>query len=341
MQHSVALFSCVFLSLGLQLHGGELRTIATAAAGFVPQTFRMADTLQGWAIETPDVWHTVDGGRSWAQIQIKMRLTAYWGVTPSGGAWFLAQSNGMSGEFGILVITREGGKDFRRVSCQPDSDCIPEGAAFVANGDRGLLFGLASTTEPYVSSVRVFATRDDARTWTPAAAPPESVYRDLFETWITGPNAALVLANCSLYVTKNFGTSWIKTPASRVPNQFCGVDTDIPSVHFIAPGRGWLRTSDGWTMITEDGGQSWKLSSLGHRDFFPVEVSWQREWIGFANGRRGLMIINSSLFSTNDGGNHWELFKDSAAEEFWSVSCASQRCFVSSSERMAEFLFDP
>ncbi|MEK3943491.1 VPS10 domain-containing protein [Paenibacillus sp. FSL H3-0310] len=114
-----------------------------------------------------------------------------------------------------------------------------------------------------------------------------------------------------LYLTRDNGATWANiSPAPNV--QFLSNPVYGKGIFFTDPSHGWIiRSAFGSTetivLRTTDGGQSWKISSLG--DVNTVSSVY------FNSPRKGWLMTswnassnkeNKALFSTTDGGATWE-----------------------------------
>jgi photosystem II stability/assembly factor-like uncharacterized protein len=87
------------------------------------------------------------------------------------------------------------------------------------------------------------------------------------------------------------------------------VSTDLTSVRFVSPARGWAVGHDGVVLATTDGGRSW-VKRLDERDLGPLALrSFLDVWVadeqtGFAVGAFNL------LGRPDDGGMRWRAWLD-------------------------------
>lgn len=114
-----------------------------------------------------------------------------------------------------------------------------------------------------------------------------------------------------LYMTRDNGITWAKiSPAPNV--QFLSNPIYGEGIFFTDPSNGWIiRNAAGMTetivLRTKDGGQTWKVSSLGDRNtvsslFFnsPTQGFLMTSWNASVNKE------SKALYSTTDGGASWK-----------------------------------
>lgn len=76
-----------------------------------------------------------------------------------------------------------------------------------------------------------------------------------------------------------------------------GTEEDIRGIHFQNAERGWLATSAGSVLRTEDGGRTWQSSKIG---------SFILEDVFFIDDEKGFVVGNNgAFFSTDDRGQSW------------------------------------
>jgi photosystem II stability/assembly factor-like uncharacterized protein len=123
-------------------------------------------------------------------------------------------------------------------------------------------------------------------------------------TGITAAGARLVAVGQRGHViwSDDGGASWAQ---ASVP-----VSTDLTSVRFTSPVRGWAVGHDGVVLATLDGGRSW-AKRLDGRDLGPLPLpSFLDVWVdedertGFAVGAFNLIV------RTDDGGARWKSWLD-------------------------------
>lgn len=88
------------------------------------------------------------------------------------------------------------------------------------------------------------------------------------------------------------GQNWTQ---AQVP-----VQSNLNSVYFVNPQRGWAVGHDATILITEDGGASWQLQHYAPQTDKPLFD------IYFADSQKGIAVGAYGIFyRTDDGGNNW------------------------------------
>jgi photosystem II stability/assembly factor-like uncharacterized protein len=317
---------------------GQVSTIVMLNPGDpgpVLNGIQMIDNSRGWANSDGILWTTANGGATWTSPPIGGVFPASgWGVTSDGGAWGLLHNPLNDPSVEIVRVTTRGGVERRSTPCSPKINCYSAVAAFSLDGQKGILAGIIEGDREH-DRTKGYRTTDGGRSWTALAAFPSSINRGDLTIVLTGDSGATMNTGCDFYITSNFGDTWTKGTAA-VPAAMCSGTSHPYSIKFSGSLNGWLRTDDGWILQSEDGGASWKVSSLGHQTiFFPKRND---SWISFSDRLAGLIVVQGQLLLTRDGGRTWTTVP-SNGERFAGVSCASKRCVVSSDKRISEFTF--
>ncbi len=114
-----------------------------------------------------------------------------------------------------------------------------------------------------------------------------------------------------LYMTRDNGMTWAKiSPAPNV--QFLSNPIYGKDIFFTDPSNGWIiRNASGMTesivLRTKDGGQTWKVSSLGEGSTVSsiYFTSPNNGWLMTSWNSTGIKE-SKALYSTNDGGATWK-----------------------------------
>lgn len=134
----------------------------------------------------------------------------------------------------------------------------------------------------------------------PAERSPLASRRPLSAVTATGPLVVAVGQRGTVLRSDDGGASF--TQAS-VP-----VSTDLTSVFFASPERGWVVGHDGVVLATTDGGRSW-LRQLDGRQLALPDASLLDVW--FADERTGFAVGAFNLIlRTDDGGASWTPWLD-------------------------------
>ena len=112
------------------------------------------------------------------------------------------------------------------------------------------------------------------------------------------------LMNGAVLRTSDGGQTW--QPVSRT-------DEILAAVDFVSITRGWAAGYAGRIQRTDDGGLSWKVQRIEHKNEIINSIFFLDHDRGWAVGSGGLLL------STNTGGENWEVITTGRVEDLWSV----------------------
>ena len=113
------------------------------------------------------------------------------------------------------------------------------------------------------------------------------------------------LMNGAVLRTSDGGRTW--QPVSRT-------DEILAAVDFVSILRGWVAGYAGRIQRTDDGGLSWKVQRIEHKNEIINSIFFLDHERGWAVGSAGLLL------STNNGGENWEVITTGRAEDLWSAA---------------------
>ncbi|MCS6851329.1 MAG: YCF48-related protein [Gemmataceae bacterium] len=285
----ISLTALLAVVLPLPLQANDLRHFEDAPLRAV----QFVDRHEGWAAgDDGVVWHTIDGGKTWERQPTGTRasLRGLHFQTPFTG-WAVGREElpHGGGSVGVILVTRDGGLKWRRVSL----NSLP-GLYRVQFFDEqnGIVVGEGNDQFPS----GVFRTRDGGRTWQPMPGPRCPGWLDArFQDPETGVLAG-AWSRLATVRQGRLGAADVDTLGGR---SLSGVH--VSGVWAVAVGQGGLvllsRTSAGvrW------GFADLKLPTelLASLDFHAVHGRGDRLWIV---GRPGSVVLYSP-----DRGQTWEL----------------------------------
>jgi photosystem II stability/assembly factor-like uncharacterized protein len=118
---------------------------------------------------------------------------------------------------------------------------------------------------------------------------------------VTGTESFVDLAASDLKVT---GPITEASPSTTTTTTTTPAPTNAPAVtaSFISPKHGWVLQRGSQLSETTDGGLSWKtIGSVG-----PLTDDSSGPRMRFADAKRGFLHDDHDLFTTDDGGAHWQ-----------------------------------
>lgn len=269
--------------------------------------------------DTPVVWRTLDGGRTWlssAALDLQDLNEFYWPsdlvFVDSQHGWLLLHVGvGMGHDYVALFRTNDGGKTWDRL-LDPYGDsgiqaCQKTGITFPSS-EIGWLTG---NCDGLMTGAFLFQTTDGGLTWQTVVLPaPVDAPHVLSETdSLCGTHSPVFINNqtgklivhCTdytqdsvtdhnyLYSTMDGGVTWIAytSPAGRLS--------------FVAGESGWVLGRD--LYHTADDGQTWvKVKTVnwdGQFSFVSDKLGWA---VASSETDAGMLI---ALMQTTDGGKNW------------------------------------
>ena len=292
------------------------------------------------------IWHTEDGGASWAASQpLELPATAdYFQISDlnfvdKGTGWALMHLGaGMSHDYVAVYRTTDGGATWEKL-VDPDADgglamsCGKTGMAF-ANESTGWVLGDCGGVVP--GAPFLYRTDDGGQTWTlselpaPADLPtlfaPDNVDYACGVNWLNmlSPTEGVLITRCLefntsankgwLYATNDGGETW---NASALPGTYNNIGY-IVSAKFLSLSEGWVISDGdaggGYLQHTTDGGATWtlvkKLGWIGQLDFVDSKTGWA---VAQACPDTDCFTRLMALVKTADGGGKWSELKPEAA----------------------------
>jgi photosystem II stability/assembly factor-like uncharacterized protein len=292
------------------------------------------------------IWHTADGGASWAASKpLELPdLADYFQISDlsfvdKGTGWALMHLGvGLSHDYVAVYGTTDGGVTWEKL-IDPDADgglpmsCGKTGMAF-ANGSTGWVLGDCGGVVP--GAPYLYRTDDGGATWSlselPAPADAPTMFSpDNFDyacgiNWLSvlSPTESALIMRCLefnasankgwLYTTTDGGATWTVNP---LPGTYNNVGF-ILSAKFLSVAEGWIISDGdaggGYLQHTDDGGVTWtlvkKLGWIGQLDFVDARTGWA---VAQACPDADCFTRLMALVTTADGGGRWSELKPQAA----------------------------
>lgn len=310
--------------------GGRSWSTAFTAPNSSPSyaAVSFANAQVGWfydwniATFTGRLYHTTDGGMVWTLEQpqlIQGRAYAFSPTFTTPEVGWLPVSSGAGPIAGGLLITRDGGRNWREVgrnrfwSLSGVSLLSPK-VGFVAGENMDAQEGfLARTT-------------DGGRTWTqmlPAVAP--TGFADFVST-----RQGLAIGTASdpqaFLQTADSGRHW--SVLDRLPQNAMGLSFISPSLGYAVAAPRNPGTSM-QILRTTDGGRRWQVRANLTANPSALELFATSPYVQFFNRRQGILeteqdLERTVLEATGDGGRTWH-----TVATLWGVSGGSEFSFLS------------
>ena len=262
------------------------------------QLLAVSSVTDLWAVPyysaQPNVVHSTDGGRTWTSAGIappENGLSRYGPRLQFATASVGVFTAGEYGRIGNTYVSRpvawqtaDGGASWQRLSLEgsgassysPTVQVVAANAAFVMpNGSSNLR-----------------RSTDLGATWQTIVLPQVNGYWSSFRAY-SPTRITITDWNGRTYLTTDAGASWADRSAApaSLPS--------IESVWFFDSREGLALASDGSSIRTADGGQTWTTTA-------PVAFSygWQRAQFS-ASGNVGWVAASSSIYRSTDRGKTW------------------------------------
>jgi len=242
--------------------------VSGSAAQFLTASLPWIAISQAGA-PTTQLFHTSDGGQSWQQSTVQARFVRQMTFIDAQHGWILAGNANAAGPAEVVSVLRtiDGGKTWLNLATALPSDATPPGHLPYGGQKTGIRFVNASTG------------------------------------WVTGTVFANSLA--WLYVTHDGGSTWnqqtLPLPPNVPPSQlWIGPPTFFSATDGLLP----VRFADSLTnrdiaavfYVTHDGGTTWRSTT-------PVSAALSSS--DFLDMQHGWLTDGTSLFVTDNGGQHW------------------------------------
>lgn len=249
---------------------------------------------QAWTCgEIGDIWHTSNGGQDWQRQNL-------------GGPKFATRIQFLDAQHGwaasgekILLHTTDGGAEWR-LEIFTDPQYPPyvdfQGLALVGQQSGWLVAGrypeedsfwggqgfIVRVHESGGELVKELVRRDTMYDFFDVA------FADAQTGWVVG-GYDRTMRGCVLRTTDG-GTNWDEQALPAGARY-------LRAVHFVDDRHGWACGRNGTIIRTTDGGTNWEMQYCpSDTTLFDIE---------FADTERGIVVGNSIVMYTTDGGAHW------------------------------------
>ncbi|HEY6538322.1 MAG TPA: hypothetical protein VI138_04685 [Candidatus Dormibacteraeota bacterium] len=264
---------------------------------------RFADSLDGWAFGSSQLWATHDAGASWTRVEIPGWPSAdFFGLETADGVVYLTFVGSVAQDRVRVASSPVGSNDFtvsptsveRGAGPVPYTELVVQGAgAWLLQVDRTVIGGaqLAGTRWTEWAPPCVQANG--------AAVLAASSARDLFAVCDQGVWGPASPVGDRAWVSSDGGSSF-----SLLPTALPSLTSAGPSLGPIAsPSPTVIAIGDGTSILASfDGGGSWSTVFSGSK---PIT------YLGFTTPSQGVAISSpyqgapGSLLMTHDGGHSW------------------------------------
>lgn len=253
-------------------------------------------------------WASYAGHGKVLQVQEKM-LTAHDDLFAIDG-----RHNGNKaavGKFGLIFITRDGGKSWQRSASGTNKTLS---AVSFADSQNGFIVGSAGT---------VLATNDGGATW---RAQNSGTQDQLLGVHALSPAQVFAVGSFgTLLSSSDGGRNWNKhelkwdTLIERIVKEGGYVEPNLNAVYFSSSEKGWVVGEFGLVLRTRDGGKTWVSQRYGGDLPQLYAIQFRDDRRGWAIGQAG------NLIHTVDGGQRWSSVELQTKRDLYDVSLEGER----------------
>lgn len=307
------------LAMRKSVDGGRSWTVAAAPAGILgggdpsalgARRLTFASLRDGWAYD-PSLFATHDAGKTWKLVGLPGEVISV--KVGADNAWAVARICSAAGNCSIQVYSSPAGQD-SWTPLAPQPPIAGEEVILLRQGPMNAWLLTWSAMAP--TSGELASTHDGGATWQ-TLTDPTSVRMcsikvlaaaDALHPWLLcGGEGATIMMDKALFASADGGAHWTviaeavppgSTGSNNLPLTGHVADLAVPGPleAFIALGRSTLLGS-------VDGGKTWS-------DSIPLEPDLEGdvgvERVLFVDLQHGWALSGSStLFRTEDGGQHW------------------------------------
>ena len=258
------------------------------------------------AVDANNIWifgnygtiiHTCDGGKTWEKQE-----SGYEGVLPK--AQFLDVNRGwVCGTEGTILYTTDGGKHWARGK----------------TGTNKYIVNISIVDEKYGfaagESMTMLKSVDGGKNWESMIKEENKQDIHLSGVYFVDPLCGWVVGEFSTILhTTDGGKTWKKQECQDLvakvdETQWEEQMPGLLNVYFVDRDRGWIQGMDGVTIMTENGGETWKKLSLAtDHSLYNMQII----------GKKGWMVGDKGAYlTTEDGGKTWKYQDEVIKTRFW------------------------
>ncbi len=286
------------------------------------RSVKMFDALDGWGVGERSLWHTQDGGKTWADIAPPMMDARSEGMVASflnaDQAWYLVPDLTPNDNHATLFVTKDAGKQWSVVAL-PFGAYSP-GMFFLDEANGWIL------TSSQSFSRRMLATTDGGLTWKAVHSVPQEtvsqsgflpadggvfgpVFSSPVQGWVVGavflPQSAVKLfasADGGRLWTENRGCSGTDAITYAALPKFFDSDhlQGVMALQVFTPNRD---NSARWVFcVTANGGQTWQTTTSIPA---PAQLANRNLQIAAATPQNFFFWVGDVLYVSADGGKTW------------------------------------
>jgi photosystem II stability/assembly factor-like uncharacterized protein len=277
--------------------GGATWTSSRVGTSKGALTLDFVDATHGWAIEpgSGSLWHTANGGASWALVHAFRGSDLYVGgvdFVDSSHGWAYAVRGG-GDTVSTIMVTSDAGKTWRTVRSLSDQWVVclharsASGLAFVSAADSQ-----DSLFDPIGEAMALGQTSDGGRHWT-----EQRVGSPLFTAALAGNGDALCAVGEGILTSSDGGVTWGAASSGQLYEFTAAAAVSATDLWAVEYGGALLHSSDGSTWTEQPGVIRWSQELKG--------VSFPDADDGWVVGATQPLAQVGVILHTSDGGATW------------------------------------
>ncbi|MGH1366642.1 MAG: YCF48-related protein [Calditrichia bacterium] len=249
---------------------------------FLPMTswisdIHFNDVSNGWAATGGNsILKTIDGGITWTEVEIDSSLFLSQGI--NGLVFTDNQTIYLTGD--VIYKSMDNGSAWQRLDRELPFSMYT--GVYFTTPDSGWVIGRANTDLTYIAH-----TSNGGQTWETTqlsdfSQPSQGIF------FINSQHGWIGISS-SVWRTIDGGVNW---NSYSLP-----VTNSVEDILFIDELNGWVITSNGPVLKSNDGGETWITQPIGNEQILALDFSDSQN--GWAVGRDG------GIYHSTDGGTNW------------------------------------
>ena len=297
------------LDLSMDDHWDEITTAPVAVDTLLKHDdLFFVNETKGWLVtRNGHIYHTVDGGESWA---IQYTDSVYWrciGFANELNGW---AGNKLGDEGNLLYQTKDGGENWSLVNNIPDP--VPAGLCGINVYNNEIVNACGRIYGPGV----FIRSEDSGETWVSLDISHKAEMAIDLYFWnemrgiiVGGTDGGFSNSKAVILQTEDAGATWERIYLGARNSEWCWkISFPTENVGFISIQNGREECSDEYFLKTIDGGETWQ-----EHIFFNESDCEKWEWIysgqaiGFFDSQIGWIgsYFHLPTLITVDGGQNW------------------------------------
>jgi len=278
---------------------------------------------EGWCSDVDNLWHTVDGGKTWQLINSSRHFRSF---------HFIDSYMGWMSDWFELNRTNDGGHTWTRIDTPMSDLGILRSFHFEENGQVGWIAGgvfypmekpwdclnnargILKDGSPGCLNGAIFRTDDGGLTWREQSTT-KRIGRFMSINFVDA-NHGWVAGDAGVLHTTDGGNTWRDDRFKKGCESYYEVQDIYPMrISFSDQKNGLLLFDSGFVAKSADGGKTWcglaDLRSVSPDECYP-ERPGRFDDIAFKDAGHGIALdCHGVMYESSDGGATWQKVEDS------------------------------